>query len=267
MERTVPSTASEEVELYLRTYYSLLRSTTDVHIRTLEEVHAVMRSLLHPNARESTPDVGAFIYSLLRLPACIHTVQLVVLGQSTEVFARHGYEQLESWETVSAVARRRRCFYNQCETLACFIASRSEIDDVIPILTAFQIVPILYNVSIAFTNYSTGNIGTKPEAIDTIIKDSVAESDNSVSYDMVPALNPTGDLVLLLTPQVLEAAPVEETPVDNGTGADTEFGGEEAAPDLGRGEGAQLDAAEAGAVVPSVKTCTWPSFIIPTASV
>jgi arabinogalactan oligomer/maltooligosaccharide transport system permease protein len=103
-------------------------------------------------------------------------------------------------------------------------------------LTAFQIVPILYNVSIAFTNYSTGNIGTKPEAIDTIIKDSVAESDNSVSYDMVPALNPTGDLVLLLTPQVLEAAPVEETPVDSGTGADTEFGGEEAAPEEFGGE-------------------------------
>ena len=103
-------------------------------------------------------------------------------------------------------------------------------------LTAFQIVPILYNVSIAFTNYSTGNIGTKPEAIDTIIKDSVAESDNSVSYDMVPALNPTGDLVLLLTPQVLEAAPVEETPVDGDTGADTEFGGEDAAPEEFGGE-------------------------------
>ncbi len=139
MERTVPSTASEEVELYLRTYYSLLRSTTDVHIRTLEEVHAGMRSLLHPGARETAPDIGAFIYSLLRLPACIYTVQLVVLGQSTEVFARQGYGDIESWEAVSAVARRRRCFFNGRDTLACFIASRSDIDDVIPILTAFQI--------------------------------------------------------------------------------------------------------------------------------
>ena len=139
MERTVPSTASEEVELYLRTYYSLLRSTTDVHIRTLEEVHAGMRSLLHPGAREHAPDVGAFIYSLMRLPECIHTVHLVVLGQSTEVFIRHGYEQLESWDRVTAVARRRRCFYNKKDTLACFIASRSDIDDVIPILTAYQI--------------------------------------------------------------------------------------------------------------------------------
>jgi len=31
MERTVPYTASEEVELYLRTYYSLLRSSSEVH--------------------------------------------------------------------------------------------------------------------------------------------------------------------------------------------------------------------------------------------
>ena len=36
MDRTVPSTASEEIELYLRTIYSLLRSTTEVQIRTLE---------------------------------------------------------------------------------------------------------------------------------------------------------------------------------------------------------------------------------------
>ena len=103
MERTVPSTASEEVELYLRTFYSLLRSTTDVHIRTLEEVHAGVRSLLHPAARESVPDVGAFIYTLLRLPVCIHTVQLVVLGQSPEVFTSHGFADIESWEPVSAV--------------------------------------------------------------------------------------------------------------------------------------------------------------------
>ncbi len=37
------------------------------------------------------------------------------------------------------MACRWRCFFNQRDTLACFIASRSDIDDVIPILTAFQI--------------------------------------------------------------------------------------------------------------------------------
>ncbi|MBN2146457.1 MAG: hypothetical protein JW726_03670, partial [Anaerolineales bacterium] len=110
MERTIPSTASEEVELYLRTYYSLLRSTAEVQIRTLEEAHAGMKSLLHPAAREQSPDMAAFIYSLLRLPRCIHQVQLVVLGQSTDVFSRMGgYTDIEDWEMVAAPARRRRC--------------------------------------------------------------------------------------------------------------------------------------------------------------
>jgi len=139
MERTVPSTESEEIELYQRTYYSLLRSSSDVQIRSLEEAHAGMKSVLHPNARESAPDMSAFLYCLLRLPQCIHQVELVVLGQSPGVFARSGYENIESWEPVTSLARRRRCYFNEKDTLACFIASVSDIDDVIPILTAYQI--------------------------------------------------------------------------------------------------------------------------------
>ena len=139
MERTVPHTASEEVELYLRTYYSLLRSTSDVQILTLEEAHSGMNSLLHPLAREEKPDMSAFLYSLLRLPDCIHQVQTVVMGQSATVFARGGYHDIESWQVVSAQARRRRCFFDGDSTLACVIASQSDIDDIVPALTALQI--------------------------------------------------------------------------------------------------------------------------------
>ncbi|MFZ2096163.1 MAG: hypothetical protein WAV05_05940 [Anaerolineales bacterium] len=139
MERTVPSTASEEVELYLRTYYSLLRSSADVQIRSFEEAHAGVNSTLHPLVRETNPDMSAFLYCLLRLPSCIHEVELVVLGQSTEVFARAGFDNIEGWDPVFATARRRRCFFNHSDTLACFVASVSDIDDVIPILTAYQI--------------------------------------------------------------------------------------------------------------------------------
>jgi hypothetical protein len=139
MERTVPSTASEEVELYLRTYYSLLRTSADVQIKAFEEAHAGVKSLLHPLVREITPDMSAFLYCLLRLPTCIHKIELVVLGQSTEVFSWAGFHNIESWEPVSAPARRRRCFFNRSDTLACFVASVSDIDDVIPILTAYQI--------------------------------------------------------------------------------------------------------------------------------
>jgi hypothetical protein len=139
MERTVPKTASDEIELYLRTIYSLLRSTTDVQIRTLEEAHAGTNSSLHPDARKSSPDMSAFIYGLFRLPTCMPQVRKVILGQSAEVFSRHGFPDIESWEPVFAPARRRRCYFDRAETLACFIASRSDIDDLIPTLTAYQI--------------------------------------------------------------------------------------------------------------------------------
>ena len=139
MERTVPTRASDEIDLYLRTIYSLLRSTTRVRIRTLEEVHAGMNSSLHPMAKSVEPDVSSLVYAVLRLPACIIDVKAVLLGQSATVFQQSGLENVESWQEVTARARRRRCFYNGKDLLACYIASRSDIDDVVPMLTAFQI--------------------------------------------------------------------------------------------------------------------------------
>lgn len=139
MERTVPRTTTEEIDLYLRTMYSLLRSSTEVQIRTLEEVHSGINSTLHPFARQSQPDLSAFIYSLLRLPECIARTRTVVLGQSAEVFSRAGYGDVERWDPVSARARRRRCFYDGDDTLAAYIASRSDIEDLIPSLVAYQI--------------------------------------------------------------------------------------------------------------------------------
>ncbi len=139
MERTVPTRASEEIDLYIRTIYSLLRSTTRVRIRTLEEVHAGMNSSLHPLARSDSPDISSFIYATLRLPECITDVKAVLLGQSATVFEQSGFDNIEKWEEVTAKARRRRCFYNGESLLACYIASRSDIDDVVPMLTAYQI--------------------------------------------------------------------------------------------------------------------------------
>ena len=53
MERTVPSTASDEIALYLRTIYSLLRTTAEFQISALEETHAATNSSLHLNARKA----------------------------------------------------------------------------------------------------------------------------------------------------------------------------------------------------------------------
>lgn len=139
MDRTVPRTGSEEIELYIRTYYSLLRSTIDVQIRTLEEVHANMGSSLHLDAKSPHPNISAFIYATLRLPPCIADVERIILGQSQEVFIERGVGDVETWQPAVAKARRRRSFFDGDETLACYVASGSDIDDIIPTLTAFQI--------------------------------------------------------------------------------------------------------------------------------
>jgi hypothetical protein len=138
MERQVPIRSSEEIDLYLRTIYSLLRSNNEVSIRTLEEVHAGTNSSLHIHARSSKPDISALIYSLMRLPSEVVNARKIVLGQAASIFEDFGYGNIEKWQHVSAQARRRRCFWDGEETLACFIASRSDIDDVIPVLTALQ---------------------------------------------------------------------------------------------------------------------------------
>jgi len=139
MERTVPTTGSEEISLYMRTYYSLLRTTDEVQVRSFVESHLGMNSSLHVKARDQAPDAAALIYCSLRLPSCIRQARLVVMGQSERVFARRGYERVEQWRPVQAPGRRRRTFFDGHETMAAFIASVSDIDDLIPMLTAFQI--------------------------------------------------------------------------------------------------------------------------------
>jgi Family of unknown function (DUF6909) len=139
MLRDIPSRGNEEIELYMRTYYSLLRSTGDIRIRSLEETHCAMDSSLHIGADAPSPDISAFVYSVMRLPECLPRVSLVLMGQSDEVFARRGYPDIEKWEAVTAQARRRKMFFDGQSTLAAFIASVSDIDDLIPMLTAYQI--------------------------------------------------------------------------------------------------------------------------------
>jgi hypothetical protein len=139
MDRTVPTSGNEEINLYLRTYYSLLRSSREVQIKTLIEAHKRMHSALHVAAEEQQPDMAAFIYAILRMPTCLDQLRLVIMGQSEQVFAQHGFTNVESWEQVNAPGRRRRSFFDGQDQLAVYIASRSDIDDIVPILVAYQI--------------------------------------------------------------------------------------------------------------------------------
>ena len=136
---------AQAVEVYHRTYTTLLRSTGETRLRVLEASHRAMGSSLHPLAASPEPDLGAFLYACRRLPEAILTTQLVVLGQSAEVFARHGLPLDGSgspprrWAAVDAPGRRRRWYADDGGTLAVLMASASDVDDLIPTLTAFQI--------------------------------------------------------------------------------------------------------------------------------
>jgi len=127
-----------DVELYIRTYNTLLRSSGEISLKALVQAHYNIDSSLHPDARSPYPDMSAFIYSVLRLPASIIHCNLVLLGQSEEVFLQQGFH-VDTWEAVTASARRRKWFYDDKGTLAVYVASVSDTDDIVPILVAFQI--------------------------------------------------------------------------------------------------------------------------------
>jgi len=139
MDRTTPNPGNEEIDLYLRTYYSLLRSSGEVEVRSLEETHSGTNASLHREADSPELDLAAFVYSAMRLPLCVSDVRLVLLGQSAEVFSRRGYPNVENWQLFKAPARRRKMFFDGQETMAVFINSISDIDDLIPMLTTYQI--------------------------------------------------------------------------------------------------------------------------------
>jgi hypothetical protein len=127
---------SDEVELYQRTYNTLLRSSGETQLRVLESSHRAMGSSLHPLADSDEPDLGAFIYSIRRLPDGIAGARLVIMGQDVEVFTANGIT-IEAWEEADAPARRRRWHDDGGGTHAVLLASASDVDDLIPTLVAF----------------------------------------------------------------------------------------------------------------------------------
>src|SRR5207302_5562028 len=129
----------EDVELYARTYSTVLRTSGEVRLRAFERAHANVWPSLHAGASRSEPDTGALIYAVNRLPAVAGGVGRVILGQLPEHFAQALGRPLDDWQAVQAPARRRQWHYDGRATLAVHVASASDIDDVIPTLVAYQI--------------------------------------------------------------------------------------------------------------------------------
>jgi hypothetical protein len=128
-----------EVDLYVRTYNTLLESSGAIGVSSLEPAHLTAAPSLHAGALEPAPDMNAFMYSVQRLPLSMVAVNHIVLGQSAHAFARGGYADMASWTAQSAPGRRRKWHFDGKETLAAFIASTSDLDDLIPTIVAYQI--------------------------------------------------------------------------------------------------------------------------------
>lgn len=128
-----------EVDLYVRTYTTLLQSSGAVPVSTLIPAHLTASSSLHAGAEEAAPDLNAFIYSAQRIPESIVNVTDILLGQSARGFRRAGHPDVDAWEIVSAPGRRRRWRYDGAQTLAVTIASASDLDDLVPSIVAYQL--------------------------------------------------------------------------------------------------------------------------------
>src|SRR3954463_10488942 len=129
----------DAVELYQRTYSTLLRSSGETRLRGAEPAHRAMGSGPPPLADSDELDLGAFLYAIRRLPAGIVRARRIAMGQDPELFRRFGVGPLEEWEPVEAPARRRRWYDGGGDTLAVLLASASDVDDLVPTLVAFQI--------------------------------------------------------------------------------------------------------------------------------
>ena len=129
---------AEAVEVYHRTYMTILRSSGETALRVLEQSHKAMGSSLHPLGASRELDLGTFLYAARRLPWAIYRGDRVLMGQSLEVFAQRGYK-LADWRETDAPGRRRRWYDDGAGTLAVLISSASDVDDLIPTLVAFQI--------------------------------------------------------------------------------------------------------------------------------
>ena len=127
------------VELYVRTYTTMLQSSGDIKVESLVQAHLGMGSVLHPLAAQPQSDMGALLYAVRRLPAAINRSRQVVMGQSPQGFKAVLGGDIMTWQAVKAPARRRRWYHDGKNTLAVLIASASDIDDLVPTLVAFQI--------------------------------------------------------------------------------------------------------------------------------
>ncbi|MDD3117709.1 MAG: hypothetical protein PHQ27_00895 [Victivallales bacterium] len=123
---------------YRDCYLKLFASADSINIADLENGYTSFISNLHPDACDTAVDSSILAYVLPRLPSCIPSVSHVILAPAISAITDPFFAGSE-WKPVSAQARRRFARFNGHDTLVMFLNSISDIDDIIPCLSAFQL--------------------------------------------------------------------------------------------------------------------------------
>lgn len=142
LRKLLPGTVTEQaqsLECYIRSYRETVTLPGGLVVEDLEPHHCCFSSSLHRHAHAPDPDISAFLYAALRLPDCVNRLTRVLIGPTEEAFAAAGFPDVEAWKPVESRSRRRRQHYDGAKTLAVFVTSITDLDDVIPSLCAFQI--------------------------------------------------------------------------------------------------------------------------------
>lgn len=133
-----PQVDTNATDLFVTIYRSFLKDGGSLRIEQILTPYQAMRPALHPGAVTSEIDFPAFLYSSLRLPPEIATHPHIILAQSDEMLLREGYK-IKSWKETTATARRRKMLVGPEGKLAVFINSVTDVDDIVCLLTAYQI--------------------------------------------------------------------------------------------------------------------------------
>ncbi|PIW36532.1 MAG: hypothetical protein COW24_04970 [Candidatus Kerfeldbacteria bacterium CG15_BIG_FIL_POST_REV_8_21_14_020_45_12] len=131
----------QNVDAYIQKIHSSLHGSGPVNVSLFVNDHMLLQPVLHSKLSTKEVDIAALTYSLLRLPFQVLQSKHLFLGQSDRVMEKAGIDlNSKDWDHVEALARARKCRYKASKKhLALFIASNTDVEDIVTNLTAIYI--------------------------------------------------------------------------------------------------------------------------------
>ena len=135
----------------------------------------------HASRRQVLPVV---ISALSGTPGLVIKIVLLSMSNALAIWAAYALVTRHNWLAVGVLA---------AVTVLIDVIYLSRRRGAIPLkflvpgtllLVAFQVIPIIYTIDVAFTNYSTGHLVTKADAIPQIVGQSLQQTADGASYTL-----------------------------------------------------------------------------------